>query len=74
MLDISYDEWGQARGAGGSQDAPLDKNFPYICGLIGTPILRSPCSLGSGTVPPAIKADAVVFVFYCFPSYANIWR
>ena len=40
----SYDEWGQAKGGGTGQGAPLDENGHYIYSQAGMPAFSFPLS------------------------------
>ncbi|KAG6380420.1 hypothetical protein JVT61DRAFT_8550 [Boletus reticuloceps] len=64
--DVSYDEWGQARGAGGGQGLPLDENGRYIRSppppspsVVGPVVEKSPRHLDTASEcvvdPPCLK-------------------
>ncbi|KAG6379384.1 hypothetical protein JVT61DRAFT_11849 [Boletus reticuloceps] len=53
----SYDEYGQPRGGGVGQGAPLDENGRYIYSQAGMPILASPSPSSPHTGPHAAQEN-----------------
>lgn len=63
MSEASYDEWGQCRGAGGGQGAPLDENGWYIYSQADMPIITTP-SPPLLTRSPSIVANVSTLVLH----------